>query len=561
MADDPTPTYEFGLVMAGAISGGAYTAGVVDFLIQALDAWQAAKQEEPDNVPGHRALLRVISGASAGAMTAAMAAVSFGSKITPVTDVDAPPPGAANRLYDGWVRQIDLSELLRTDDLARPDAPVVSLLDASVIRQIGSSALDVEPLDGRRPAVADPLAVYLSVSNLRGVPYSFQLFGGRTYSSYGMLCHKDSMGFAVSRDDTPVPATRPLKPADLPNGDWPLLVNAAIASGAFPVGLAPVVLDRPGSDLDGRYRRGPSWSPIPADYEFLCVDGGLMDNEPFELARQYLSGGEDKHNPQQGDVASKGVILIDPFPNTAALDPDWKPDDRLVSVVQQMYGALVNQARFKPGELELMEAPSVYSRFSVSPSLRLTPDGPPVVPAMAAAVLGGFGGFIDESYRRHDFQLGRRNAQAFLMRHFVLPACNPLFKDLPEAIRERYYVRTFEGDYDTETIDGTEHRLLPIIPVVPALQAPIDPPKRPLPLTAQRLADLEKQVKDRVMAVGNRLISTDIAKLGGTGAIGAVARFGLEQAWYWHYGPKASKEAFGKIKAAAEVLDPPAKTG
>ena len=38
--------------MAGAISAGAYTAGVFDFLIEALDEWEKAKQfarEHPDD--------------------------------------------------------------------------------------------------------------------------------------------------------------------------------------------------------------------------------------------------------------------------------------------------------------------------------------------------------------------------------------------------------------------------------------------------------------------------------------------------------------------------------
>ena len=32
-------TFELGLVMAGAASAGAYTAGVIDFLFEALQAW------------------------------------------------------------------------------------------------------------------------------------------------------------------------------------------------------------------------------------------------------------------------------------------------------------------------------------------------------------------------------------------------------------------------------------------------------------------------------------------------------------------------------------------
>jgi len=33
-------TFEVGIVMAGAISAGAYTAGVMDFVIEALNAYE-----------------------------------------------------------------------------------------------------------------------------------------------------------------------------------------------------------------------------------------------------------------------------------------------------------------------------------------------------------------------------------------------------------------------------------------------------------------------------------------------------------------------------------------
>ncbi|SAL85170.1 hypothetical protein AWB68_07588 [Caballeronia choica] len=66
-------TFEIGIVLAGAISAGAYSSGVVDFLIEALDAWEAAKEAErktgrPQNewsVPPHDVVLRVFAGASA----------------------------------------------------------------------------------------------------------------------------------------------------------------------------------------------------------------------------------------------------------------------------------------------------------------------------------------------------------------------------------------------------------------------------------------------------------------------------------------------------------------
>ena len=39
----PDGTFEFALVLGGTVSAGAYTAGAVDFLIEALDCFTAAK--------------------------------------------------------------------------------------------------------------------------------------------------------------------------------------------------------------------------------------------------------------------------------------------------------------------------------------------------------------------------------------------------------------------------------------------------------------------------------------------------------------------------------------
>ena len=40
-------SFEIGLVGAGAISAGAYTGGVIDFMVHALDCWYAAKGTDP----------------------------------------------------------------------------------------------------------------------------------------------------------------------------------------------------------------------------------------------------------------------------------------------------------------------------------------------------------------------------------------------------------------------------------------------------------------------------------------------------------------------------------
>jgi predicted acylesterase/phospholipase RssA len=79
--------FKIGINMAGAVSAGAYTAGVLDFLMEALEEWQTAKDgfrafltqpnsgSNPTPVPLHDTMIDVISGASAGGMCAAIASV------------------------------------------------------------------------------------------------------------------------------------------------------------------------------------------------------------------------------------------------------------------------------------------------------------------------------------------------------------------------------------------------------------------------------------------------------------------------------------------------------
>jgi hypothetical protein len=67
--------FEIALVLAGGISAGAYTAGVMDYLIEALDEWYlrkeadrvASRAKKPNQtVPHHDVIVRIIAGTSAG---------------------------------------------------------------------------------------------------------------------------------------------------------------------------------------------------------------------------------------------------------------------------------------------------------------------------------------------------------------------------------------------------------------------------------------------------------------------------------------------------------------
>ena len=73
----PANTFEFALVMGGTVSAGAYTAGVVDFLIEALDSWTALRAQGDAAAPKHNTVLRVITGTSGGGVNAAITARAF----------------------------------------------------------------------------------------------------------------------------------------------------------------------------------------------------------------------------------------------------------------------------------------------------------------------------------------------------------------------------------------------------------------------------------------------------------------------------------------------------
>lgn len=151
----PKP-FEIGLVMAGPISAGAYTAGVMDFLIQALHEWQKAKNANQD-VPRHEVKLRAMTGSPAGGMTVAISVGALATQCPPA--IDATADNAANKLFDSWVNRIDIASLLETKDLEDKKAPVRSILDSTVLKSIADNALDVTPVPKPRPYISDALCL------------------------------------------------------------------------------------------------------------------------------------------------------------------------------------------------------------------------------------------------------------------------------------------------------------------------------------------------------------------------------------------------------------------
>ncbi len=398
-----TRTFEIGLVMAGAISAGAYTAGAIDFLIQALDEWQTAKDGEDPDCPRHNVTLRILAGASAGGMTAAIAAAQLGQDFTPVT---APSPAGPvnNKFYESWVERIDIKRLLGTEDLdANPDVDVRSALDSTVLDEIAAAVFRLP--DGSSPVarkyVADPLHVLVTLTNLRGVPYKV-IFRGDPDDLPQMLMAGDSMHFALG-DPTKLPSNvHPLPLDRFEDPAWGKLAVAALATGAFPIGLAPRELSRLASEYNSR--TCPMTTPVQADgtilrcglfkefppafpeairndpsfrYDFLCIDGGTVNNEPLELARRILDGeGPGFFNPKsRGDQADNALIAIAPFPNlgTYSVQEPTVGNPFLLHVLSRTLYSAINQMRFDPAQALLAAAPDVYNRYLIAPERNPVP--------------------------------------------------------------------------------------------------------------------------------------------------------------------------------------------
>jgi hypothetical protein len=518
--------FHIALNMAGAVSAGAYTAGVLDFLVEALDEWyderESQRAQHGDDIqswtiPAHDVILDVMSGASAGGMCAAISAVALQESFDHVHQTSPPAGMAVNRLYQSWVKTIDIVPLLGTEDLPNKQGPVHSLLDSTPIGKIANTAL--QSLAGRRKKrewIADQLTVILTLSNLRGIPYSVDQANASSFEER-IAYHADRIEFAI--ENGPVASTDTAIGVDYSNPadpNWPVLRTAAMATGAFPVMLASRAIERKRSDYENRLwnvnntepEQGacqsqvsiePAWDPkvVPATFENVYADGGITNNNPFECAREFLvkAAGNVGHNPRDPGEANAAVITVAPFPGEEPFDANYDAQKQaeLPNVVKALLGTLISQSRFQGEDLRLTKDEFVSSRFAIAP----VDDDARDLPALMCGSLGAFGGFIDEKFRDRDYQLGRRNCQQFLRKHFVLTEDNVTIA--AGLTKKAGIAEAFQKEYSFVE-DGK--RWYPIIPLMPGLRGEIPGPARDeFKTTPARLEQVAEAAMNRLKAV------------------------------------------------------------
>jgi hypothetical protein len=401
--------FEFALVLGGTVSAGAYTAGAVDFLIEALDCLSKAQRE--GRAPQHKVRLKLIAGTSGGGVNAAIAARALAYEyphVTRATPIGA--RGSGNPFYDVWINTLRLDRFLDTSDIGKE---LKSLLNGKPIDD-GAEAIirfaNGQP--GAREWVAEPLRIIITLTSLRGVPYKTN-FGDKL--SQGYVDHADFARFALVYPGQNLGEPRPDEMAlgfgdnRLPQAtDWGHFSEFARATAAFPVGFPARALSRPTEHYRWRvvaYPPGPdgttgyliSWpdwdamipdggTDVPDDWHLLAVDGGATDNEPIQLARTALAGLLNR-NPRDAIEANRAVWLIDPFAGSAPLGPEGVTPFPVV--LGAVATTLTQQTRYDTADLLLAADETVFSRFMLTPTRgALTWDE-----AIASGGLGAFIGF------------------------------------------------------------------------------------------------------------------------------------------------------------------------
>lgn len=514
-------TFHLGINMAGAVSAGAYTAGVLDFLIEALEQWYAAKVSSNPTVPLHDICIDVFTGASAGGMCAAISAVMLQGPFEHIQNpADPSVQGTTNRFYESWVNRIDIEPLLGVTDL-QDGSTVVSLLDSNIIDQIADYALAPVASPARRPYLSEALTLFLTLTNVRGVPFSLNGTAAGSVEE-DIAYYADRLQF-----ETVQGANRPLslsaKPLPLPNvgtgaGAWPLLKEAATATGAFPLFLAPRKIDRSAGDYcDSPWQPiasgvpgavPPHWTLKPSDtFTTLTVDGGVTDNDPFQLAHDFLAIHNpmarrdpqtgDLRNPSDGDNANCAVLTVAPFPAEALYDRNYNFDKNgsVFGMLPNLFTVLISQSRFQGETLAAVMSGTSYSRFVLAPSDSDNPN----VNALQCGLLSAFGGFFERGFRAHDYQLGRRNCQKFLSDHFRLSTTNPIIAGGLNKFSPTERAAVIEA------FDPGHSGYIPIIPICGTAVAEVPAPARAT-ITSSRVGDILNWIVNRLHAVTKPLL-------------------------------------------------------
>ncbi len=147
------------IAISGAVSLGSFESGVMYEIIEAI----AQHNLHPNTTEDQKIVIDVITGASAGAMTAAIVAQKL------LFEADKLREPYQNDIYRAWVEDADIQTLLQFE---KEDNPDMAILSSGFVQQVGNKYLlnrynsNPPSLTQRHPAVAQSIQLGIALSNL-----------------------------------------------------------------------------------------------------------------------------------------------------------------------------------------------------------------------------------------------------------------------------------------------------------------------------------------------------------------------------------------------------------
>ncbi|MEM5498422.1 patatin-like phospholipase family protein [Paraglaciecola mesophila] len=321
-------TYKVAIAISGAVSLGSYEAGTMYEIINAI------KLHNESNPSDQRIKIDVMTGASAGGMTAALIAQKLLYESNSLT-------GALTNVgYLAWVKKVHIDGLLTTHDNDNENTSILSsgFVD-SIARNLILGRYESTSIPSKvpHPASATTIKLGLALSNLNGVDYARDIFtathDGLTGDKFIETRHQDRLTLTLGEND------------DNQN-TWQKIADTSRACGAFPFAFSPVALFRRFEESDYQGRGAEDFSAVKPDGKFTYIDGGAFNNYPLGMARE-LAKSNDK-DPL--DYAKRFYFYISPSSKTSTMDLTTDADSpafKMMDVAKSAAKGIFAQSRFQ----------------------------------------------------------------------------------------------------------------------------------------------------------------------------------------------------------------------